>query len=90
MIDGKEEGVRLLLFDYSQKELVGAGKEEELIQKEIKRVKNLPGTTNTRGGWIKTQEEPSNVFYGGDPISLLKGVGPKIEEKLCKNKEKYR
>ena len=82
LINGKEVGVRLPLFNYSQKELVGIARAEELIQKEIKRVKDLQ-TTTRRGGWVATQvDDESDVFYDGDSVTAMKGVGKKMTERF--------
>ena len=85
LINGNEVGVRLPLFNYSQKELVGIARGEELIQKEINRVKNLQ-TTTKRGGWVTTQvDDEPDVFYNGDSVAVMKGVGKKMTEKLYEN-----
>ena len=80
-VDEKEVGLRLPLFDYTGKELVGIGKEKTLIENEIRRVRGLPD--NCRGGWV-TRVRREGCVYEEDPIDILEGLGKRTKEAMSK------
>ena len=78
MKDGKEVGTRLPPFSYSNQVLESIDDYDELIQKEIRRVKGL----NREFLFWKTSYRPEGSLYFSDPISVLKNVGKKKVEAL--------
>ena len=72
-------GVRMLLFDYTGKTILSIKDYEDMIQKEIRRVKALKGEC---APWVVSQKEEGKV-YRLDTTKALKHIGDKNEKQLA-------
>ena len=72
-------GIRLPLFNYTNREVLSISKFEKKEEEEIKRVKTLTG--GEKSGWI-ISNRPDSSLYEYDPVHALKGVGPATVRKL--------
>ena len=73
------EGVRLTLFDYTNREVLSISKYDQKLNEEIRRVKGLTG--GEKAGWIRSNR-PNAVLFEDDPVKEMKGVGPAAVRKL--------
>ncbi len=76
-----EDGIRLLPFFYSGKEIASIKKWNKLVREEIQRVRNLNGTK--KGQWLKDLR-PNHSFWEDDPVIHLPGVGNTTQKMLNK------
>jgi predicted flap endonuclease-1-like 5' DNA nuclease len=80
-VNGVEHGVNLEPFDYSGRVIFSYKQWQEKADKEIQHVKSMNDTTATTHGWLDDNRE-YGVYYMNDPLSMLDGVGPSIEQKF--------
>ena len=76
--DGRIEGVRCEVLDYTGKRVDTISSWEKLVGLEIKRVKALTGEG---APWVVSCR-PANVLYKGDATSRLTGAGMHMETRL--------
>lgn len=79
--NGEKRGVRLDIFDYSGKNIIGFKKERELINNEINRAKH--SDPKCKRWWYDPRDGDDRVWEE-DPVTMLKSVGPKTADKLKK------
>jgi hypothetical protein len=77
-----EEGVRLDVFDYTSKLIVGIKKYELLIKQEIMRVRLLTVTERISQKWAGLEKRPEGSLWLNDKVTELKKIGPAKAIKL--------
>ena len=76
--DGVKEGVRINMFDYTNKTIICHADWTKKVKEEIDRVKNLQRGTK---GWVQSSREDGNL-YMNDDLGILKGIGKKVKERI--------
>ena len=76
--DGTVVGKRLPLFDYSGKVILTIKDYNKKVMEELARVRGLKG----KGGWV-TLNRIDGQMWDTEELSLVKGIGPKLEAKFA-------
>lgn len=77
--DGAREGRRCQPFVYSGKNIITISERNQLIKKEITRVRALPGIG---APWVTGRRENNTIIYANDPVNLLPRIGVALKRKL--------